>query len=160
MANYNSYKNSSDNRYQGENRYEQKTNINKCEPLNKKTYVEQAEKVIQRLKDNPDHKKLSKTEKLTTSKIRNILSMLNKIYNDVIMSPENKLSGDVQNQLQYMKVKLIYAAGRHKSVDVFIKESHIVEYLDDIKDDKDAFILYSRYMEALVAYHRFYGGAE
>jgi len=62
--------------------------------------------------------------------------------------------------LQYLKVKLIYAAGRHKEVKNFILASDIDRYLDNIGDSKEAFILYSRYMEALVAYHRFYGGRD
>ena len=147
MANYNDkpYNNrQQNNRTQGGYQKESQIKVKPYEALNEKTYVKRAEEVML------DNKKLS------TSQIRNILSMLNQIYNDVIITTESVLSEDIKSQLQYLKVKLIYAAGRNQDVKKFVLESQIDQHLDHIGDSKEAFILYSRYMEALVAYHKFY----
>jgi len=118
------------------------------EPLQKENYVQRAEAVIKTLG----------AKRLTTSQIRNILSMLNQIYNDVIVSTDETLSEETQSQLRYLKVKLIYAAGRDQKVKAFIEESQIDRHLDKIGNSREQFILYSRYMEALVAYHKFHDG--
>lgn len=157
MVNYNnSYNNKSqynknqNNRTSGGSQNKPKEE-RKLTPLDK-NYVNRAEKVIVRLNQSGN--------KLTTSQIRNILSMLNQIYNDVITTMDTVLSEDVQSQLQYFKVKLIYTAGRDTNVKAFIEESQIDLCLDDIGDNREKFILYCRYMEALVAYHKFYGGRD
>ena len=116
------------------------------EPLQKENYVQRAEKVIKALG----------AKSLSTSQIRNILSMLSQIYNDVIVSTDETLSEEIQSQLRYLKVKLIYAAGREQNVKAFIEMSQIDRHLDKIGNSREQFILYSRYMEALVAYHKFY----
>ena len=134
------------NRPQGGYQNKPPVNAKPYEALNKDNYVQRAEDVIKSLGRN----------KLSTSQIRNILSMLNQIYNDVITTTAPTLSAEVQSQLQYLKVKLIYAAGRNQDVKRFMQESQIDQHLDHIDDSKEAFILYSRYMEALVAYHKFY----
>lgn len=142
------------NRKSNNNRqyYEKKQHSNKkpYEPLNEGDYVTRAENVIKNLYKN----------RLTTSQIRNILSMLNEIYNEVIMTNDDKLSEAVQNRLRYLKVKIIYAAGRNNDVKTFVEDSQIDQHLDHIGDSREKFILYTHYMEALVAYHRFHGGRD
>lgn len=86
--------------------------------------------------------------------------MMNEIYNEVIMTNDDKLSDTVQSKLQYLKIKIIYAAGRNRDVKTFVEDSQIDQHLDHIGDSREKFILYSHYMEALVAYHRFYGGRD
>ena len=86
--------------------------------------------------------------------------MLNEIYNEVTTSPDETLSSAVQNRLRYLKIKLIYAAGRNRAVKKFMEASQIDQHLDHIGDSREKFILYSHYMEALVAYHRFHGGKD
>lgn len=138
------------NRNQIGNQHRQQQAARPYEALQKDNYVERAEKVIKKLEGNLP----------TTSQIRNILSMLNQIYNDVLVSTDVMLSKEVQSQLRYLKVKLIYAAGRDAKVKAFLTESQIDRHLDEIGNNREAFILYSRYMEALVAYHKFYGGRD
>lgn len=122
--------------------------------IDENTYVEDAEKVIKELK-NADRR----GQLLSTSKIRNILSMLSGIYNRVVHSSEqNILERDVQMDLKYCKVRCAYEAGRDNKVKSFIEKSHMMDYLDWIGNSRDRFILYYRYIEALVAYHRYYGG--
>lgn len=126
------------------------------EPLKEEYYVTRAENVIKDLQKDAG----KPHEQLTTSQIRNILSMLNEIYNEVIMTNDDKLSDTVQSKLQYLKIKIIYAAGRNRDVKTFVEDSQIDQHLDHIGDSREKFILYSHYMEALVAYHRFYGGRD
>lgn len=122
-------------------------------------YVDTAEQVIKELATQRD-----KNEKLipmlTTSKIRNLLSMTADIYNDVKNSKEEVLTKDVLDRLQYLRVRFVYEAGRDRTVKSFVDKTKILEYLGQIGTDKEQFILFSRYMEALVAYHRFYGGRD
>lgn len=123
------------------------------EALQEETYVTRAEKVIIDLNNAGVN--------VTTSQIRNILAMVNQIYNDVIMSTSETLSAAVQSQLRYLKIKIVYAAGRDpKNVKRFVEESQIADHLDYIGSSRQNFILYAHYMEALVAYHRFYGGKD
>lgn len=127
--------------------------------LSADTYVDMAEQVIAELARQTDQKGRP-IPMLTTSKIRNMLSMTADIYNDVKNSKEEVLTKDVLDRLQYLRVRFVYEAGREKTVKSFVNKAKILEYLSQIGNDKEQFILFSRYMEALVAYHRFYGGRD
>ena len=39
-------------------------------------------------------------------------------------------------------------------------EAKILDILKEIQGDKDNFLLFAHYMEALVAFHKFYGGRD
>ena len=54
----------------------------------------------------------------------------------------------------------MYEAGREKSVKNFIEETGILDVIKNAKKDKESYLLFSRYMEALVAFHRYYGGED
>ena len=84
--------------------------------------------------------------------------MVSQIYNNVIIDTDETLSETVQSQLRYLKIKIVYAAGREDTVRKFVEESQIARLLDDIGSSRQNFMLYAHYMEALVAYHRFYDG--
>lgn len=74
----------------------------------------------------------------------------------MVRTNKNKvLSEDVQSHIQYVKMKIIYMAGRENSVKVFIEKSLLVDYLNGIGDSRDELILVCHYMEALVAYHKY-----
>lgn len=124
-------------------------------PLTNENYVGAAEKTIEKL--NRDNRGKIK---LTTSQIRNILSMINQIYNDVVVQTDNELPENVAKQLQYLKVKIVYSAGRNPDVKDFVDKSRIVKHLDHVGNDKEQFMLFAHYVEALVAYHRFEGGSD
>ena len=68
---------------------------------------------------------------------------------------EKVLSDDVQSHIQYVKMKIIYAAGKDNAVKTFLEKSSLISYLNGIGDSRDDLILVCHYMEALVAYHRF-----
>jgi|APHig6443717817_1056837.scaffolds.fasta_scaffold04057_3 CRISPR-associated protein Csm2 len=116
--------------------------------LEKLTYVKQAESVMKKLTSNPKYG-------LTTSKIRNILSMISEIYNDVVLEIGEKISVDLQERVQYIKMRIAYEAGRERAVKEFVQEAKIFDCIDDIKDSREKLIMFCNYMESLVAYHKY-----
>lgn len=125
--------------------------------LTKINYVDEAEKVVL---------KLEKDEKggfyLTTSKIRNLLTMISSIYNDVLHIGNEQLDDDIVERLQYLKMRFAYEAGRNgnRSVKDLIEKAKIWDAIDTIGRDKEKCIIFCRYMEAIVAYHKFHGGRD
>lgn len=120
-------------------------------------YVEDAEKVFKDWYSTRD-------KKITTSKIRGLLSGMSDIYNDVVRVEGEELPQDIVDRIQYLKVQFVYEYGRDDKKDGlvrrFINESKILNKIDQIGTSKKKFIEMERYMEALVAYHRFYGGKD
>ncbi len=121
-----------------------------------KDYAARAEKVILDLKANGGQN----YQKFTTSKIRNILARVSEIYNDVIADDRSEtLSSDLQGRIEYLKVRLVYECGREpKVVKPFVDRADLIKLLNGIGSSRQNFIDFARYMEALVAYHRFHGG--
>lgn len=97
----------------------------------------------------------------TTSKIRNILGMVSEIYNDVLNEMNETLSADIQSRIEYLKVRLVYECGREPGVvKPFVQEAGLLAIISGIGTSRKKFIEFARYMEALVAYHRFHGGRD
>lgn len=127
--------------------------------LDQKTYVDKAERVMKFLSENKNKK--GKVERITTTQIRNLLAMTADIYNEVRLSMDEDLSEEIQGRINYLKIRFVYEAGRDpKAMKKFVEESQIVECLNEIQGKKSRYILFNQYMEALVAYHRFYGGRD
>ena len=130
--------------------------------LDEKTYVDQAERVLDKL-TQPYTDKYGKTRQpslVTTSKIRNILSMAADIYDNVLQNTEPELNLGIVARIEYLRVRMIYEAGREPKVKDFLEAAGVIEYLKMIGDDKKKFILFYHYMEALVAFHKYKGGRE
>lgn len=121
--------------------------------LDSKTYVKNAEEVIKRLNEPDEKGKPSKV--ITSSQIRNLLTMVNELYSMIELDKSEKLSDEVISRSQYIKMKIAYNAGRELSVKAFVKKSHIMDYLDGIGESREKFMLVCHYMEALVAYHKY-----
>lgn len=96
---------------------------------------------------------------LTVSQIRNILAMSADIYNSVLESPTEDLLEDLLDRISYLTVRLYYEAGRNQLVKKFIEKAKLIEKLKNAKTKKD-YVDYYHYMEALVAFHRYYGGKD
>lgn len=128
--------------------------------LSEKSYVEKAEKAIMELKNKKDERTGRPVEMVTTSKIRNLLAMTADIYNEVLNTQEEQLSAEVCGRIDYLKVRFVYEAGREKTVKSFVNQTQIIECINEIQGSKKNYILFNRYMEALVAYHRFLGGKD
>lgn len=138
--------------------------------FNQKDYVKCAEDVIKYLEKeefsvitNPKNSKRGSKDTLTTSAIRNILGSTSEIY-DMVRSQGPEA---VRDKLAYLKVKLIYQSGRNAAVKRFVKVSKLIQALDLLEEkyyqkseEKDKIILFCRYMEALVAYFKYYGGKD
>ena len=126
--------------------------------LDKKTYVRQAEAVVSKLKkDRKDNIGVS------SSQLRNILSLINELYNAVLYNKSEKLNDDIQSHAQYIKMKIAYAVGRDNRdgyVRDFVEQSKIMEYIEMIGDSRDRLMTVCHYMESLVAYHKFMGGKD
>lgn len=129
--------------------------------LTEENYVQLAEEAIKELRKDEEKKSKGKNIQLvTTSKIRNLLAMTADIYNDVINSQKEQLSKNIVGRINYMKIHFVYEAGREEKVRVLMEKAEILEHLDEIQGNRTQYILFSRYMEALVAYRKFYGGKD
>lgn len=117
-------------------------------------YVDLAEKVMLEFSQSGDG------STFTTSKIRNILSLITAIENDVAHSSETILSKELQSRIQHMRVRLVYEGGREPAVKAFIEKTNLVEYIKQVGSSREKFDRLAQYMEALVAYHRYYNGRD
>ena len=102
---------------------------------------------------------------LTTSQIRKILTAMNTMNNKVMTfkagNPQAKeFNHDLTAEIRYLKVKIAYQAGRDDEVKRFVKNAHLLGYIDKIGSDIKSYEEFARYIEALVAYHKFLGGRE
>lgn len=131
------------------------------------SYVEKAERII---KEN----KLS--EIITTSKIRGLLTQVNELYNDIVLEADEQLDEKYVKAIQHLKVKMVYDAGRDRQLNTsrrdqdtpyrdgrikyFFEKTGLLEEVSNIGNSREKFLDYCKYFEALVAYHKFYGGKE
>lgn len=103
---------------------------------------------------------------LTTNQIRKFLAAVTITANKVSIyrskHPQNKqLSDELADEIRYLQVKLVYQASRDKGVvKKFIKEAKLLTLIKDIGNSIVKFEKFYRYVEALVAYHKYYGGKD
>ena len=126
--------------------------------LEQNTYVAKAEKAINECRKVTNSR--GKVEMITTSQIRNLLAMTADIYNQVMLSMNDVLSEEITGRIAYLKIRFIYEMGRDSKMKTFAQQAEILKEIDEIGNSKQKYILFSRYMEALVAYHKFYGGKD
>lgn len=127
--------------------------------INEKNYVSMAEKAIKNLRNKKDRRNRT-ISMVSTSKIRNLLAMTADIYNNVIILQDDKLSDELIGRIEYLRTRFVYECGREPKVKDFVEEANLLEVLVEIGDSRDNYILFNRYMESLIAYHRYYGGKE
>lgn len=114
-------------------------------------YVDEAERVMSELKAKRG---------ITTSKIRAIYALVADIYNAENLRSEAELLEESQLKLMRLRVRIIYDAGREQAVRAFVEKAQLLEYIKGIGKSRAEMIQFAHYMEALVAYHRYYGGRE
>lgn len=123
--------------------------------INEENYVAKAESVILKLS-----KQVNKQGKVvamvTNSKIRNLLSMSADIYNQVLDCKDDKLPQELNGRIEYLRVRYIYEAGREPRVKDLVIQGELLEIMKEIQGSKKNHILYYHYMEALVAFKRFW----
>ena len=136
-------------------------NESKKEKLTELNYVNKADKVMQNMtktyytKNGKERRKID----LSTSKIRKLLAMISELYNDVSregINKKEKLSDEMLSRIQYIKMYFAYEAGRENQVREFVKEADIFAIITDIGRDRKKLINFCHYMEALVAYRKYY----
>lgn len=134
------------------------------EKLNDDNYVEMAENVMKQYEKEGKETGIDIRKVIvTTTKLRNLLAMISDIYNDVVTpgsteGNSDKLKADITKRINYLKVKVVYESGREESVKKLVDRANISKHLNDVikSKSKTDFILFSRYMEGLVAYRKFY----
>lgn len=119
------------------------------------SYVGKAENVIKEMK-RENFKKGRDT--LTTSQLRKLLSMTGTLYDRVQFEGLEK----VMDRIAYLRIQFIYQGGRNAAVKEMIDKAEILEILEKVQknQEKADFIRFCHYMEALVAYFKYYGGRD
>lgn len=84
-------------------------------------YVDEAERIMRSLMSQP--------KKVTTSKIRNLLSLVTDIYNTENIRTEEKLLPESIVKLNLMRVRVAYECGRDDTVKSFVAQTNLLEYL-------------------------------
>lgn len=97
---------------------------------------------------------------ITTSKLRNLLSLLMDVYNTEMLRTEQTLSPESAVKLQMARIRIAYECGRDRNVDEFAKKAHLLPWLKNVGTSREQAIRYVHYLEAIVAYHRYFGGRE
>lgn len=113
--------------------------------LTEENYLDLAKKIIKKNKKN-----------ITTTQLRNILQYLSLLDNKLLTTSDSKKDILIKKELTYFKLRLVYAAGRDYKVKSFITDSNLIKYVQTAQTSFKEFKLYHHYLEALVAYHKFY----
>ena len=125
----------------------------------------EAEAVVKTLNRRTDRQGREQIQ-LTKSQIRKFLAAVNALTNKVAVyrtqSGQSKLLSDaLASEVKYLKVKLVYQAARNRgTVGDLADKAQIKERLDRIGMDMKKYEEFAHFMEALVAYHKFYGGRD
>jgi CRISPR-associated protein Csm2 len=102
---------------------------------------------------------------LKTNQIRKFLTAVNAITNKVNVYKAKHLNAtelpdELAGEIQFLKVKAAYQAGRERSVKDFMKQSHMKQHIEAVGTSIAKYEAFAHYVEALVAYHKFYGGKD
>lgn len=97
---------------------------------------------------------------ITTSKLRNLLSLMMDIYNAETLRTGDTLSDESMVKIQMARIRIAYECGRDPNTQRFAAAAYLMPWLKAIGSSRDKALHYIHYMEALVAYHRFFGGRE
>lgn len=119
-------------------------------------YIDAAEEVIKDyFKETPNK------DWITSTKIRRLYSLVIIILNDERLRGENTLLPESVQKLMLARVRFAYEAGRdNRIVAPFIKKAKLMEYIKGVGNSRKEFTRFASYMEALVAWHRYYGGKD
>ncbi|WP_302220931.1 type III-A CRISPR-associated protein Csm2 [uncultured Acidaminococcus sp.] len=126
--------------------------------------VKEAETVIKELQVKRIDRKTGKERyvlEMKTTQIRKFLTAVNKLNNEVGVYKSQHLNAetlprDISAQIQFLKVKAAYQMGREKTVEKFMNKAGIPAKIDAIGDSIKAYEQFAHYIEALVAYHKYY----
>lgn len=119
-----------------------------------------AEAAVKKLYD-----KGNKSIKVKTNQIRKFLTAVNSLTNKITVyqaqtGEAKTLPNDIAAEVKYLKVKIAYQMAREKDVKDFENEAKLSPMIDGIGTDATKYKEFAKYVEALVAYHKFYGGKD
>ena len=113
-------------------------------------YVDKAEEVIRTGK-----------AQISTTKLRNLMSLVNDMRNEERLNTDKKNIGDkTAAKVAMMRVRLAYECGRDSEVNKFVQKAELTKYLKEIKGSREKLDQFANYMEALVAFQRYYSMAQ
>ena len=118
-------------------------------------YVDKAEKVIKSLNRNTRNFRNPDAFFLTTTQIRNLLNLTSNLFAESKIREYKELA----DKIAYLRVQFVYQAGREPSVKDLVRKAEILAALKEV-NNKESLQRFCRYMEALVAYFKFYGGKD
>lgn len=129
--------------------------------------VEEAEKAIKSLRKlRPTRKDPNRLViELTTSQIRKFLTAVNSLKNKIDVYKINHLNEDVLSddlvmEVKFLRVNILYQAKKNDNVKEFIAKARIEKHINEIGDSIAKFNEFYKYVEALVAFHKYYGGRD
>ena len=122
--------------------------------LTQENYVDRAEEIIKKLGGKTGNKR--GPQMVTTSKLRRLLSMTMDIYSQVLTERSEELNDEIRGRIEYLRVRMIYEAGRDKDVKLFLDKAGLIDYLKEAVKTRSQYLLFVRYMEALVAFRKYY----
>ena len=122
-----------------------------------KNYIEIGEQIGKKLQEDG----------IKTSQIRKFLSAVNSVANK-IQNEKEELSDDLANEIQYLRIKLAYQAGREdvkkkpdpNNFGLHYLQKALDSALKNIGKSKSKYEEFNRLVETIVAYHKFYGGKD
>ena len=82
-------------------------------------YVDAAEKVMRALFAN--------RSRITTTKMRGFLTLVNDVYNVESLRTEPELSAESKLKLMRLRVRMVYDAGRERDVKDFVEQAKLLE---------------------------------
>lgn len=108
-----------------------------------------------------------KSDGVKTSQIRKFLSAVNSVANK-IQNENEELAPENAEEIQYLRVKLAYQAGREEVRGKIDASDFGLHYLQKVLDvaiknigrSKSGFEKFNKLVESIVAYHKFYGGKD
>ena len=120
-------------------------------------YIKQAQNCMEKLHDKP-----------TTSQLRRFLTAVNTVrskidvYRDKHGGKIDALPTELATEVEFLQVKLAYQIGRDTKhvMKPFNDETGLMNRIKKIGNNAKAFDDFTRYVEALVAFHKFYGGRD
>lgn len=123
--------------------------------FNERTYVDEASLVIKELKKV--NFKVGR-DTLTSTQLRNLLNLTSSIYDEA----RNQGIDAVLDRVAYLRIQFIYQSGRNEAVKALVELAKIDLIIRNIqrKKSKELLIRLCHYMEALVAFFKYYGGKE
>lgn len=116
-------------------------------------YVDKAEKTIKNLVTDKRNFKNRNSDVLSMSKLRNLLSLTSTLFDESKVREYEEL----KDRIAYLKVQFVYQSGREEAVLDLVQKGEILPILKEI-NSRESLQHFCRYMEALVAYFKFYGG--